>query len=180
MMIKGSMKGMKFLTWCGISKCHFFTFAIYIVITCFLSLHKPFMNGCTMICMYPSYIHVLATLHDSINKGMFCICIMRGIRKLIISFILPSFWRCQVSLFQVVVVPTSRLEFWIHFISNSFGHFGIFVRVSCIWLGFYTLKSWIILCSQFSQIINFVLLFEFFLMNRCSLYICPFYYKWCP
>jgi hypothetical protein len=36
------------------------------------------------------------------------------------------------------------LEFWINPISSSFkgfGHFGIFVRVSSIWLGFYTLKK---------------------------------------
>jgi hypothetical protein len=93
---------------------------------------------------------------------MFCICIMRVIRKLIISFILPSFRRCQVSLFQVVVVPISRLEFWIHLISNSFGHFGIFVRVSCIWLGFYTLKKLDHSLLLIFTIINFVLLFDFF------------------
>jgi hypothetical protein len=82
MMAKGSMEGMRSLTRRGISKCLFFTFAIYIVITCFLGLHKPFMNGCTMICMYPSYIHVLATFHDSINNRHVLYLYNEGYKKI--------------------------------------------------------------------------------------------------
>ncbi len=82
MMAKGSMKRMRSLTYVEFLNASFFTFGIYIVITCYLGLHMPFMNGCTMTCMYPFYIHVLATFHHSINNSHVLYLYNEGYKKI--------------------------------------------------------------------------------------------------